>query len=139
MCLFSVWFTFSLRLMIDGSHCGRPHPHHEHDRFIAKERQTRIELGSGEMSCWDPEADLHYGVMEINPAKLVPPADLDGMRHREHQHLCEATLDKWFQAKDSAVAKLTFRDSRRVVYERYMQEKRYIIAAALAGLFHLSF
>ena len=112
------------RLQIDGSHCGRPHPHHEHDRFIAKERQTRLEMGANVVSCWDPEVDLHFGVMETNPVKKVEPAALNGRRYREHQHLCDETIDKWFIARNSSIAKCTFKDSRRVVYERYLHDKR---------------
>ena len=118
--------TFHLsfsRPLVDGSHCSRPHPHFAHDIYIAKERQARIEAGYDENRCWDEDYDLQYGDVETNKEKIAVPAQPWTRKRRNHQRLCEEHLDKWFSAKESSLAKVTFQGDRHVVYERYLLDK----------------
>ena len=111
------------RVMVDGSHCSRPHPHFTHEVYVAKERQARVQAGYEENRCWDPTYDLHYGKIEENDLRIAVPAQPWTKKHLGMDRQCEEFLDKWFTAKESGLARVTFQGDRGVVYERYLQDR----------------
>ena len=109
------------RFMVDGSHCGRPHPHYLHDQYVALERQRRVEAGDKVDRCWDIDEKLHHGVLETDQGLMMRKGP--SREHYAHQTKCETHLMKYFAAKEGALATVTYKGTRDEIFVKYLHDK----------------